>query len=392
MLRDQMQKIRGTDLLLAGLCHPCPEMRSLVLSEMSQFRVPPNPFADETVPKLKEIAEDTSCAWHTRAAAMLSLAQIAQMKHCSRSDRAETIRWMLKMLQSESDELENVHFALVKALGTVLKEGGQSAAGGGIMLLREDESVLSQPGLRESVSVANALSDLKVYSAGLVDWLEGGASPIAQGRWPIRHVHFLCENVAASKNSQMAVRLVNSLLHRLHSYSFQMSDQELLLRGLCAVHALVAADGWSQVLPFLEFGDAEQRARVLEAAVDMKVRFEGEDATGRLARCLLLETGPTRADERSETSMLSYVLKREAGKYRYSSFRENSKVFVFLVNIMGQSTGDSQQVVSRHLTDIEKAHVGEHHAQATPFDADGEEEEWKTEEELTDDEDAEAIE
>ena len=131
MLRDQMQKIRGTHLLLAGLCHPCPEMRSLVLSEMSQFRVPPNPFADETVPKLKEIAEDTwaSCAWHKRAAAMLSLAQIAQMKHCSRSDRAQTIRWMLKMLQSESVELENVHFALVKALGTVLMEGGNSYIG-----------------------------------------------------------------------------------------------------------------------------------------------------------------------------------------------------------------------------------------------------------------------
>jgi hypothetical protein len=89
-------------------------MRSLVLSEMSQFRVPPNPFADETVPKLKEIAED----WHKRAAVMLSLAQIAQMKHCSRSDRAETIRWMLKMLQSESDVLESVSFVLVKALGT----------------------------------------------------------------------------------------------------------------------------------------------------------------------------------------------------------------------------------------------------------------------------------
>jgi hypothetical protein len=68
-----------------------------------------------------------------------------------------------------------------------------------------------------------------------------------------------------------------------------------------AVHKLVAADGWSQVLPFLESGDAEQRARVLAAAVDIKVRFEGEDATSRLARCLLLEMGPTRAHERSES-------------------------------------------------------------------------------------------
>ena len=346
---------------------PCPHMRSLVLSEMSQFRVPPNPFADETVPKLKEIAED----WHKRAAVMLSLAQIAQMKHCSRSDRAETIRWMLKMLQLRSDMLENVHFALVKALGTMLESGGESAASSGIMLQRDDESVIFQPGLRESVAVANALADLKIYSAGLVDWLEAEPSLIAHGRWPIIHVHFLCENAAALTDFHRALGLVNSLLHRLHSSSFQMSEQALLLRGLRAVHALLAAvhalvadDGWRQVLPFLESGDAEQRARVLAAAVDIKVRFEGEDATGRLARCLLLEMGPTRAHGRSETSLLSYVLNKEAEKYRYSSLRERSDVFVFLVNIMGQSTGDSQQAVSRYLIDFEKAHVWEKSAKS----------------------------
>ena len=56
MLRDQMQKNRGTDLLLAGLCHPCLEMRSLVLSEMMKFRSPADPFSDGTVKTLKEIA------------------------------------------------------------------------------------------------------------------------------------------------------------------------------------------------------------------------------------------------------------------------------------------------------------------------------------------------
>jgi hypothetical protein len=56
---------------------------------------------------------------------------------------------------------------------------------------------------------------------------------------------------------------------------------------------------------------------------------------------------------------LSYVLKKEAEKYRYSSLRESSNVFVFLVNIMGQSTGDSQLVVSRYVTDFEQPHVGE---------------------------------
>ncbi len=181
--------------------------------------------------------------------------------------------------------------------------------------------MLLQPGLRESDAVANVLSDLKVYSEGLVDWLDREQSLIAQGRWPIIHLLFRCENAAALNDSQRASRLVNSLFHQLHSSSCQMSEQELLLRSLCAVRALVAAHGWSQVLPFLESGDAEQRARVLAAAVDIKVRFEGEDATGRLARCLLsVDMEPTRAHECSGTSLLSYVLIKEAEKYQSGRF------------------------------------------------------------------------
>jgi hypothetical protein len=185
MLRDKMQEIRGTDLLVAGLCHPSSEMRSLVLSEMIQFCVPPNPFADGTVPKLKEIAEDKDRVWHTRAASMLSIAQIAQMKHWEsfRSDRAETIKWMLKMLESDTDVLKNVHFALIKALGTILKQdAADSGASEGIKLRQEDESMVLQPGLRENMAVANALSDLRLFSEALVDWLEGEPSLIAEGR------------------------------------------------------------------------------------------------------------------------------------------------------------------------------------------------------------------
>jgi hypothetical protein len=174
MMSEQMQKNRGIDLLLAGLCHPCSEMRLQVVSEMKRFRSPPDPFADgSVVSKLKVIAEDADCVWHKRAAAMLSIAHIAQMKPCSRTDRTATIGWMLKMLQSESNVLENVHFALVSALGTMLKEGGDSAADDGIMLQLEDEIILTQLDLRKRV-VAHALSDLRIYSSGLVDWLEAG--------------------------------------------------------------------------------------------------------------------------------------------------------------------------------------------------------------------------
>ena len=57
---------------------------------------------------------------------------------------------------------------------------------------------------------------------------------------------------------------------------------------------------------------------MLKVAVDTKVRSEGEDATSRLARCLLLEVRPTRAHESSRTSLLAYVLKEEAETYGYS--------------------------------------------------------------------------
>jgi hypothetical protein len=164
-------------------------MLTLVLSEMKEFRVPSNPFAEGTVTTLKMFAEDTSCVWHTRAASVLSIAQIAQMKHCSHIDRTETIQWMLTMLQSGPDELENIHFALVSALGTLLRhDGSDGVEGDGIVLCPEDENVLFQANLRESVVIADALSDLKVCSEGLVDWLQREPCRIAGGKWPIRHV------------------------------------------------------------------------------------------------------------------------------------------------------------------------------------------------------------
>jgi hypothetical protein len=347
MLRDKMQKIRGTDLLLAGLCHPSSGMRSLVLSEMIQFCVPPNPFSDGTVPILKEIAEDKDRVWHTRAASMLSIAQIAQMKHWEsfRSDRAETIRWMLEMLESDTDALKNVHFALIKALGTILKQdAGDSDAIEGIKLRQEDESVVLQPGLRENVAVefnmavANALSDLGLCSEALVDWLQDKPSLIAEGRWPIRHVQFLCERVAVWNDFERAVRLADSLLHRLHSSSFIQSDRLLLLKGLDNVRGLLSEGALSRMMfPFLEVGDAEQRARVLEAAVELKMQFGGQETSSNLARCLLLDVMPKSASDSTKISLLSYILEKEGEKFQESSLRENSAVFVFLLNSMQQS-------------------------------------------------------
>ena len=232
-----------------------------------------------------------------------------------------------------------VNVALVKALGTMLKEGGASAAGDGIMLQPADEGVLLQQSLRESVATtensANALSDLKIFSAALVDCLE---FRIAHGQWPIRHVHFLCENVAASNDSGRALHLAGSLLHRLHSASFQTSDRALLLKSLGALQPLVAAGLYSQVLPFLESGDAKQRARVMAAAVEIKLQCRGEDAIRRLARCLLLDVGAASTHAASGTSLLSYVLKEEAEKCKGVLLREKSTVVLFL-GAHGKNTG-----------------------------------------------------
>ena len=240
-----------------------------------------------------------------------------------------------------------VNVALVKALGTMLKEGGASAAGDGIMLQPADEGVLLQQSLRESVATtensANALSDLKIFSAALVDCLE---FRIAHGQWPIRHVHFFCENVAASNDSGRALHLAGSLLHRLHSASFQTSDRALLLKSLGALQPLVAAGLYSQVLPFLESGDAKQRARVMAAAVEIKVQFRGEDAIRRLARCLLLDVGAASTHAASGTSLLSYVLKEEAEKCKGVLLREKSTVVLFL-GAHGKNTGAQRREVRR---------------------------------------------
>ncbi len=77
MVRQKLQENRGTEYLIAGLCHPSLEMRNLVLSEMKKFGVPPNPFAqtDGVISALKQAAEDDACKWHERAAAILSISR-----------------------------------------------------------------------------------------------------------------------------------------------------------------------------------------------------------------------------------------------------------------------------------------------------------------------------
>ena len=117
LLSDRLLELRGADNLVAGLCHPSPELRRLLLSEMRQFRTPADPFADGLAAKLQAMAEDLSAAWHRRRAAVLSLAQVAQMEHCAQGGgRARTLQWMLKMLDADPVVRRDTHVSLVKGL------------------------------------------------------------------------------------------------------------------------------------------------------------------------------------------------------------------------------------------------------------------------------------
>jgi len=130
----------------------------------------------------------------------------------------------------------------------------------------------------------------------------------------------------------------------------------LLLKGLGNVQGLAPEDTLQQMFSHLELGDAEQRARVLTAAAELKMQFGGGEAGSRLARCLLSDVVPKSASDSTKISLLAYILEKESEKCVGMALREDSDMFVFLVVIMQQSTGVDQQVVASHLLDFESAH------------------------------------
>ena len=80
--------------------------------------------------------------------------------------------------------------------------GCSDSAAGEDTLWPEDEKVLFQPVYRENEGFAAALSDLQIFSKGLVDWLQRGQCLIALGRWPIRHVRFICEKITGEDSAR----------------------------------------------------------------------------------------------------------------------------------------------------------------------------------------------
>jgi hypothetical protein len=287
---------------------------------------------------------------------VLSIAQIAQMKHFSRSDRTETISWLLGMLQSQTRAQENVHFALIKALGTMLKQDASDIdAGDGITLRQEDESVLLLPDLRENDTIANALSDLQVFSEGLVDWVQREPCGIAQGRWPIRHVQFMCEKVVAGEDSARASNIAQSLLSHLHSPSFKQANWETSLTCLAMLHMNRGANVLSHVIPFLETGELLQRMRVLQVCAKLNLGFEGQ-LLNDLARCLLLGVESSNGNPSSGV-LLYHVLETERPKNMsvQTSLRTTSYILSFLFAVVeaAAAPGLELQQVGCELRDFE---------------------------------------
>jgi len=175
MIRSKLQEIQGpSDSLIAGLCHPSLELRNGVLSEIKKFGLPPNPFAaDGIVSKLKEIVTDQRCEWNRRAAAILSVAQIAQIEHCQIGNgRHDTLYWVLDMLGSHTQD--DTHFALVTTLGICLKGVGNNAARVDCIILASSDEQLLLIFLNRTLidkdpsanGPSEALADVKAYSEG----------------------------------------------------------------------------------------------------------------------------------------------------------------------------------------------------------------------------------
>jgi hypothetical protein len=223
MVHDKLREIRGSEGLIAGLCHPLKKPRKLVLSEMKKFGVPPDPFAetDGTAAALRQIAEDGASKWHTRAAAVLSLVQIAQMDHCRKSNgRSDTLQWLLAMLTP--DQNEDIQFALVAGLGTLLKGFEQTETKDEMLLVAAEDEPVLLAALKQLANgvVVEAVADLKAYSDGLVDWVSNESTLIPEGVWPIRHLlHVFCNKTATSGNRERAEKLGQQLFGRVHAVS-----------------------------------------------------------------------------------------------------------------------------------------------------------------------------
>ena len=346
MICSKLQEIRGTDSLIAGLCHPSLELRNGVLSEMKKFCVPPDPFAvDGIVAKLKRIVtEDLHGEWFTHVAAILSVVQIAQMDYCQKGTvRNDTLFWVLDMLGSDTQD--NTHFALVTSLGICLKGVGKDVAGADCTILASSDEqqllvCLNRTLLDKDRSVngpSEALADVRAYSEGLVDWVVS-KSLIETGQWPLRHVLLFCEQTA---NIVRATHVCRQLLGRVQALSIEtfLTEQDDLLKGLSKMLAIIGPDGPSLVLLFLDKGNARQRVIMLHIAADLNMKFGSH--LGDLSRILLSEPGDDASDQILLTRFLEQEYTRHESELEHESLSAVSKAFCYLQTVFASTAPDS---------------------------------------------------
>jgi hypothetical protein len=292
MLRDKMREIRN-DKLLVGLCHPSMELRTCVLSEIRKFRAL-NPIEGDIITQLKQMASDAHCAWNKRVAAILSLSHIGQMEDIHGSCRRRILKWMLsRLVQDHSNTFvsEMEILATIKGLGNIFKSAIAVSDETSIELCTADDSLLLNV-LEQAKSLdwlAVAISDFRMISDGILEFLLGNPAVISKGMWPMKHLHQISDMCARSQDIRICSRLSEALVRRLHALSFREEDRQQLNDSLQPMlKVLPTNEVCFLFLDRLKFGTALQRVRVLEAASNLNVQFVNEVAN-QLAQRLLLE-------------------------------------------------------------------------------------------------------
>jgi hypothetical protein len=289
------------------------------------------------------------------------------MDHCRKGNgRSDTLQWLLAMLTP--DQNEDICFALVAGLGTLLKGVERTESKDEIMLVAAEDEPLLLGALKKSANgvVVEAVADLKAYSDGLMDWVLNESSLIVEGVWPMRHLlHVFCFKIATSGNQDRAEKVGQQLFGRVAWMSEDVFEKEQgdVLKGLDMICPATRDDRLALFLPLLKSGEVEQRSRVIKVAAELGMQFvsKSRESLDTLAQALLsdVDEGCTLADLMKGGSLLAALLRDESDR-KHESLRESSKVFVYLMLSLGPAADqgiEAPKCVVDFLVEFEKNHL-----------------------------------
>jgi len=141
---------------------------------------------------------------------------------------------------------------------------------------------------RNEPMLLEVMAELNLVSDSLVDWFLSKPLLVTKGGWPMRNVVCICNILRASGSYEQASQLVEMVLTRLHSSSFEQEEGAETIEALVTLQAVLTH---LPVMQFLETGSADQRMRVLAAAAEAGLVF-GTLSLGKLAQCMLRENIP----------------------------------------------------------------------------------------------------